>query len=66
MSRPISQSLQEYARGVGGGLLFSLPLFYTMEMWAVGMTASPARLAALVGGTFALLVAYNRVAGIHG
>jgi putative integral membrane protein (TIGR02587 family) len=66
VSRPVSQSLQEYARGVGGGLLFSLPLFYTMEMWAIGLTASPGRLAALVGGTFALLVAYNRVAGIHG
>ena len=64
--RPVAESLQEYARGVGGGLLFSLPLFYTMEMWEIGMTASPGRLAALVGGTFALLVAYNRVAGIHG
>ena len=65
-TRPVRQSLQEYARGVAGGLLFSLPLFYTMEMWAIGMSASPLRLAAAVGGTFALLVAYNRFAGIHG
>ncbi len=65
-TRPVHKSLQEYARGVGGGLLFSLPLFYTMEMWAIGMSASPLRLAAVIGGTFALLVAYNRFAGIHG
>ena len=65
-TRPVAKSLQEYARGVGGGLLFSLPLFYTMEMWAIGLGASPLRLAAVVGGTFALLVAYNRFAGIHG
>ena len=63
-TRPASKALQEYARGVGGGLLFSLPLFYTMETWAVGMTASPVRLALVVGGTFALLVAYNQFAGI--
>ncbi len=62
--RPVSTSLQEYARGVGGGLLFSLPLFYTMETWAIGMTASPARLAAIVAGTFGLLVGYNQFAGI--
>ncbi len=65
-TRPVAQSLQEYARGVGGGLLFSLPLFYTVEMWDIGMSASPLRLAVIVGGTFALLVAYNRFAGIHG
>lgn len=65
-TRPVRKSLQEYARGVGGGLLFSLPLFYTMEMWAIGAGASPLRLAAFVVGTFALLIAYNRYAGIHG
>lgn len=64
-SRPVSASVREYARGLGGGLLFSLPLFYTMEVWAVGLAASPARLLALVAGTLALLVGYNSVAGIR-
>lgn len=50
---------------MGGGLLFSLPLFYTMEVWAAGMAASPLRLVAFVGGTFGLLVAYNQTAGIR-
>lgn len=64
-SRPVSASVREYARGLGGGLLFSLPLFYTMEVWAVGLASSPARLLALVAGTLALLVGYNTVAGIR-
>lgn len=64
-SRPVSASLQEYARGVGGGLLFSLPLLYTMEVWWAGHTASPVRLLALVAGTFILLVAYNVVVGLR-
>lgn len=64
-TRPTSESLQEYARGVGGGLLFSLPLMYTMEMWASGGSASAGRLVAVVVGTFGLLVAYNQTAGIR-
>lgn len=64
-SRPVSASVREYARGLGGGLLFSLPLFYTMEVWAIGLAASPMRLLAFVAGTVALLVGYNSVAGIR-
>ena len=63
--RPVAESLQEYARGVGGGLLFSLPLLYTAEVWATGASASPLRLLAVVVGTFGLLVAYNQTAGIR-
>lgn len=48
-----------------GGLLFSLPLLYTMEMWAVGSLASPARLLAGLAGTFILLLGYNRYAGLR-
>jgi putative integral membrane protein (TIGR02587 family) len=64
-TRPVSESLQEYARGVGGGLLFSLPLLYTMEVWQIGLSAAPMRLVAFVVGTFGLLMAYNHYAGIR-
>ena len=63
--RPLSKSLQEYGRGVAGGLLFSLPLLYTMEMWWAGFTAHPARLILYVLATFTLLLGYNFYAGLR-
>lgn len=63
--RPIGKSLREYARGVAGGLLFSLPLLYTMEVWWSGFLSPPGRLAAYVLVTFALLLGYNHYVGIH-
>ena len=64
-AHPTSRSVQEYARGATGGLLFSLPLLYTMEMWWAGFLASPARLLVGLAGTFVLLLGYNRYAGIR-
>jgi putative integral membrane protein (TIGR02587 family) len=58
-------SVREYARGAAGGLLFSLPLLYTMEMWWAGFLASPRRLLGAIAGTFVLLLGYNRYAGMH-
>jgi putative integral membrane protein (TIGR02587 family) len=61
----IEVSIQEYARGVAGGLLFSLPLLYTMEMWEMGLIAEPARLLVGLGFGFLLLLGYNRFAGLR-
>ena len=41
--RPIAKSLQEYGRGIAGGMLFSLPLLYTMEVWWAGFSIHPWR-----------------------
>jgi putative integral membrane protein (TIGR02587 family) len=54
-----------YARGIAGGVLFSLPLIYTMEMWWAGFIAPPSYLLACVLATFVLLIGYNRFAGIR-
>ncbi len=62
---PVGESLQEYGRGLAGGLLFSLPLLYTMEVWWIGFIAHPHRLTALLGFTFVLLLGYNRFAGLR-
>ena len=62
---PVSVSIREYARGAAGGLLFSLPLLYTMETWELGSLASPVRLIAGLSGTFVLLLGYNRYAGLR-
>src|SRR5688572_30222525 len=65
IDRPVRKSLQEYGRGVAGGLMFSLPLLYTMEMWWAGIIAHPYRLTAYVLATFFLLLGYNRCAGLR-
>ncbi|MCA1629692.1 MAG: TIGR02587 family membrane protein [Acidobacteria bacterium] len=63
--RTSKESLREYARGVVGGLIFSLPLLYTMEVWWAGFTASPWRLAVYVLATFVLLLGYNYFGGLR-
>lgn len=61
----ISASLKEYGRGIAGGLLFSLPLFFTEEMWQAGLSLPAQRMLAYLLVTFLLLMGYNRYAGLH-
>ncbi len=61
----LAQSVREYARGIAGGLLFSLPLLYTMEMWEMGLVFEPGRLLVGLGFGFLLLLGYNRYAGLR-
>jgi putative integral membrane protein (TIGR02587 family) len=61
----VRRSLQEYGRGIAGGLLFSLPLLYTMEIWQFGFILSPTRIFIYAVATFVLLLGYNRFAGLH-
>ena len=63
--RTVAQSFQEYGRGVAGGLVLSLPLLYTMEVWWAGHSAHPLRLLAYTVATFVLLLGYNRYAGLR-
>ncbi len=63
--RSTAQSLQEYGRGIAGGLMFSLPLLYTMEVWWAGFMLHPGRILVYGIATFALLLLYNRFAGLR-
>lgn len=63
--KPVKKSLKEYSRGIIGGLIFSLPLLYTMEMWWAGFIAKPLSLLVLLVFTFLLLLGYNRFAGVR-
>jgi putative integral membrane protein (TIGR02587 family) len=63
--RSVGESFQEYGRGVAGGLLFSLPLLYTMEVWQAGFLMPPHRQLAYVVLALVLLLGYNRYAGLH-
>ena len=59
------ETLQEYGRGIIGGLIFSLPLLYTMEVWWRGFTAPASYLLIFVVVTFLLLLGYNTYAGMR-
>ncbi|WP_017729751.1 TIGR02587 family membrane protein [Nafulsella turpanensis] len=60
-----TETLKEYGRGIVGGLMFSLPLLYTMEMWWRGFTAPPEYLLIIVVVTYVLLLGYNRYGGMR-
>lgn len=64
-SPSLALSVREYARGIAGGLLFSLPMLYTMEMWEMGLVAEPGRLLIGLAVGFLLLLGYNRYAGLR-
>lgn len=64
-ARAVPESLREYGRGVAGGLLFSLPLLYTAEVWWAGFTMPAERQLAYLGFTLILLLGYNRYAGLR-
>lgn len=53
------------ARAFGGALIFSLPLFMTMEMWQLGFTAEPLRIALLVLATIPVLVGLSHYCGFE-
>ncbi|MEH6408577.1 MAG: TIGR02587 family membrane protein [Leeuwenhoekiella sp.] len=61
----VNESLKEYARGITGGLLFSLPMLYTMELWSAGFIASPLRLIIYFFAGILLLLAYNHFVGLR-
>lgn len=63
--RKLHLSVQEYWRGIAGGLIFSLPLLYTMEVWWAGFTTHPLRLLIYVLATFTLLLGYNHYGGLR-
>src|SRR5690606_35580765 len=61
----ISETTKEYGRGLAGGLLFSLPLLYTMEVWWTGFIVNSWTMIAYLLMTFLLLLGYNRYAGMR-
>lgn len=63
--REIGESIREYGRGIAGGLLFSMPLLYTEELWHTGFLAASPRLIVYVAVSFLLLLGYNRFAGMR-
>lgn len=64
-ARTVPDSVREYGRGIAGGLIFSLPLLLTMEVWRAGVMLHPWRILSYVLATFGVLLVYNRFAGLR-
>jgi putative integral membrane protein (TIGR02587 family) len=53
------------ARAVGGAVVFSIPLYMTMEMWQLGFAAERGRIALLAALSYPLLVGLSHVSGFE-
>ena len=61
----MKDELYEIVRAVSAGMLFGIPLLYTMEVWWVGTTTGPYKMLAVLGVTFVALVVLNHTAGFR-
>ena len=57
--------LRDAARAVSGGMLFGIPLLYTMEVWDVGGATRPIQALSVLGLSFVAVFALNRTAGFR-
>lgn len=62
---PTRRFLIGLARAVGGAVVFTLPLYMTMEMWELGSTMDRWRLVLLTMVTMPLLVGLSHVSGFE-
>jgi len=70
MTAPASRSDNQrfaiaLARAFGGAIIFSLPMLMTMEMWALGSSLDPVRLALFVVTMIPLLVGLSHFGGFE-
>ncbi len=56
---------EDAARAAAGGMLFGIPLLYTMEVWWIGSFASPLRMLVVLAMSFLVLVVLNRTGGFR-
>lgn len=52
-------------RAVSGGLLFGIPLLFTMEVWWTATSAGPGPMVAVLAVTFVVVVLLNRTSGFR-
>lgn len=65
MDTPWRDELVDLARAASGGLVFGVPLLYTMEIWWVGSHTQPETLLLLLGFLFVPIVALMMTSGFR-
>ncbi|MDP1793899.1 MAG: TIGR02587 family membrane protein [Acidimicrobiales bacterium] len=64
-SNPWSHEAVDLVRAVSGGLLFGIPLLYTMEVWWVGSYTEPTRVLGVLLAAFLPVWFLNRTSGFR-
>ena len=62
---PWAEELDQVIRAVSAGMLFGIPLLYTMEVWWAGSVTGPLRMLVVLAVTFGVLVVLNHSAGFR-
>ena len=62
---PWAEEADQVVRAASAGMLFGIPLLYTMEVWWAGATTGPARMLGVLAATFTVLVVLNHTAGFR-
>lgn len=62
---PWIRELLDLARAAAGGMLFGIPLLYTMEVWWVGSTTEPLQSLAVLAVAFVIIVVLHRTSGFR-
>ena len=65
IKKPCLNEFQDIVRGVSGGLLFGVPLLYTMEVWQIGSFTKPPALLIILGVTYIVVFLLNQSAGFR-
>ncbi|HVE94382.1 MAG TPA: TIGR02587 family membrane protein [Acidimicrobiales bacterium] len=62
---PWATELVDIVRAASGGLLFGIPLLYTMEVWWVGSYTDPRHMLVVLAITFCAVTLLNRTSGFR-
>jgi putative integral membrane protein (TIGR02587 family) len=61
----VERELEDLVRAACGGMLFGVPLIYTMEVWWIGSITSPAAMLVVLAVAFAIVALLNRTGGFR-
>jgi len=60
-----SSEMGDLVRAAAGGMLFGIPLLFTLEVWGIGSATTPAAMAAVLGLTFVPVTLLVHTAGFR-